>query len=104
MNIALLVLCFLGCCSLAVCLQFRSATNEDITVARKVLLKEAMNPLSVSKKTLLVALDDDDFDNVQAIAFGQIRPLDNSFSELASLFGKNGNRRSKCQLSDKTQT
>jgi GNAT superfamily N-acetyltransferase len=63
----------------------RAATSQDIGLARKVLLQEAMNPLSVSTEFLLVAANDDAPDTV--LGFGQIRPLDGSdYTELASLY------------------
>ena len=91
------------------CWQFRSATLEDVAFARKTMMQQAMNPLSISKERLLVAFDDDD-ENENAAAtststssssssnnnsvgskerllgFGQIRPLDDLHSELASLY------------------
>jgi N-acetylglutamate synthase-like GNAT family acetyltransferase len=65
--------------------QFRSAMDEDISAARKILLQQAMNPLSLSKENLLVAFDDD-LDEQPLLGFGQIRPMDNDYSELASLY------------------
>ena len=79
-------------------LQFRSATADDISLARKILLKEKMNPFGVSQDTLLVALADEsdvDGNNNEAssslsspavLGFGQIRPLNDEYSELASLY------------------
>lgn len=79
-------------------LQFRTVpTDDDINMARKILLQEKMNPLSISKERLLVAYDDTK-SNVPLCGFGQIRPLDNNnnnkdddtvdneYSELASLY------------------
>jgi ribosomal protein S18 acetylase RimI-like enzyme len=72
--------------------QFRSATNEDVAFARKTMMQQAMNPLSISKERLLVAYDDDDEQASKSngcnllLGFGQIRPLDDSYSELASLY------------------
>lgn len=68
-------------CSLA--LVFREATSDDVFFARKILFQEAMNPLSVSMRTLLVAHD---VENQDILGFGQIRPLDGQYSELASLY------------------
>jgi N-acetylglutamate synthase-like GNAT family acetyltransferase len=65
--------------------QFRLATVDDVSMARKILLKQAMNPLSVSQKTLLVAYDETAA-KIPLLGFGQIRPLDDSYSELASLY------------------
>jgi N-acetylglutamate synthase-like GNAT family acetyltransferase len=65
--------------------QLRSATVEDVSMARKILFKQAMNPLSVSQKTLLVAYDETAAES-PLLGFGQIRPLDDSYSELASLY------------------
>lgn len=63
----------------------RAATAQDIGLARKVLLEEAMNPLSVSTEYLLVAAAEDEPDAV--LGFGQIRPLDGTdYTELASLY------------------
>jgi amino-acid N-acetyltransferase len=66
-------------------IQFRKATNTDVFFARKILFQEAMNPLSISTETLLVAYDKDDSQS-QRVGFGQIRPLDAKYSELASLY------------------
>jgi ribosomal protein S18 acetylase RimI-like enzyme len=91
--------CFCCCC----CgWQFRSATPDDVALARKTMMQQAMNPLSISKEHLLVAFDEDaDAKDTAAgsiprlLGFGQIRPLDNnnnnnnnnsSYSELASLY------------------
>ena len=65
---------------------FRRATPDDVSVARQRLLQEAMNPLSISTKTLLVAYDSDANSDDDLLGFGQIRPLDNQWSELASLY------------------
>jgi GNAT superfamily N-acetyltransferase len=65
--------------------QFRSATVEDVSMARKIVFKQAMNPLSVLQKTLLVAYDETAAES-PLLGFGQIRPLDDSYSELASLY------------------
>lgn len=67
--------------------QIRPATLEDVSFARTLLLKEAMNPLSVSPETLLVASDEDDGTNNSAIlGFGQIRSIGSNCWELASLY------------------
>jgi GNAT superfamily N-acetyltransferase len=78
--------------------QFRSATPEDIAFARKTMIQQAMNPLSVSKERLLVAFDDEEDSTDTAtgdaaaaapngmLGFGQIRPLDDLYAELASLY------------------
>jgi ribosomal protein S18 acetylase RimI-like enzyme len=49
------------------------------------MLQEAMNPISISQDHLLVAFDDDD-PAEKLMGFGQIRPLDGVYSELASLY------------------
>ncbi|KAI2494055.1 hypothetical protein MHU86_20498 [Fragilaria crotonensis] len=61
----------------------RPATAMDLFSARKILFQEAMNPLAISERTLLVAAQSEDGDMV---GFGQIRPLDSVYSELASLY------------------
>lgn len=58
------------------------ATSTHVFLARQILFQEAMNPLSISKRTLLVAQSDDG----SMVGFGQIRPLDGVYSELASLY------------------
>jgi GNAT superfamily N-acetyltransferase len=70
--------------------QFRSASDNDVSSAKKILFQQAMNPLSVSKERLLVAFDESQNDKT-LLGFGQIRPLggDNDevvYSELASLY------------------
>ena len=74
--------CSFGCCE---GFEIRSATDKHISVARKILLREAMNPFSLQKENMLVAVDEENDDD-QLIGFGQIRPIDEKFSELASLF------------------
>ena len=77
----LLSLCFHHVCSLVP--SFRKATSNDVFLARKILVQEAMNPISISTRTLLVA----HYDQSNAmIGFGQIRPLNIEYSELASLY------------------
>jgi N-acetylglutamate synthase-like GNAT family acetyltransferase len=71
-------------------LAFRSATPNDLFTARQTMFQEKMNPLSISQDRLLVAFDDSDERNL--LGFGQIRPLDGVFSELASLYVKPENR------------
>jgi N-acetylglutamate synthase-like GNAT family acetyltransferase len=71
-------------------LAFRSATPNDVVTARKTMFQEKMNPLSISQDRLLVAFDD--FDERDLLGFGQIRPLDEMYSELASLYVKPENR------------
>jgi N-acetylglutamate synthase-like GNAT family acetyltransferase len=71
-------------------LDFRSATPNDVFTARKTMFDQKMNPLSISQDRLLVAFDDSDERNL--LGFGQIRPLDGVFSELASLYVKPENR------------
>jgi N-acetylglutamate synthase-like GNAT family acetyltransferase len=87
---AVLSLCFMSMIGVqgrftVTAFQFRSATVEDISMARKILIKQAMNPLSVSQKTLLVAYDETAAES-PLLGFGQIRPLEDSYSELASLY------------------
>lgn len=65
---------------------FRSATVNDVFMARKTLFQEAMNPLSLTQENLLVAFDDELPDDTSLLGFGQIRPLDSLFAELASLY------------------
>lgn len=71
-------------------LAFRSATPTDVSTARKTMFLEKMNPLSISQDRLLVAFDD--LDEHELLGFGQIRPLDGVYSELASLYVKPANR------------
>jgi len=70
-------------------IRFRSATSDDVSLAKRALIKEAMNPLSISKEKLLVAYDMED-ETDEMLGFGQIRPLKindlNKLYELASLF------------------
>jgi len=79
---------FCCCCRVsALSVRFRRATFGDVAAARKLLLAEKMNPLSLSEERLLVAYDDaNNGVNDQLIGFGQIRPLSPEYSELASLF------------------
>jgi ribosomal protein S18 acetylase RimI-like enzyme len=65
--------------------QIRSAAADDVATARKILFKEAMNPLSVAKDRLLVA-NVVGSDTIVLAGFGQIRPVDENYSELASLY------------------
>eukprot|EP00527_Entomoneis_sp_CCMP2396_P007483 CAMPEP_0198151608 /NCGR_PEP_ID=MMETSP1443-20131203/56265_1 /TAXON_ID=186043 /ORGANISM="Entomoneis sp., Strain CCMP2396" /LENGTH=244 /DNA_ID=CAMNT_0043817335 /DNA_START=36 /DNA_END=770 /DNA_ORIENTATION=- len=78
-------------------IQFRSATPQDINLARRLILQAKMNPLSITAKHLLVAYnydavgdnscDNDNYiKNHQLLGFGQIRPLSLEYSELASLY------------------
>ena len=78
---------FLFCFLLDLSLGFeiRPAIDADVSTARKILLQQAMNPLSLSKENLLVAYDEKVLKD-PLIGFGQIRPLDDNFSELASLY------------------
>jgi N-acetylglutamate synthase-like GNAT family acetyltransferase len=62
----------------------RPANDHDTSVARRILVQQAMNPLSLSTKHLLVACQDNNEELV--LGFGQIRPLDATCSELASLY------------------
>jgi ribosomal protein S18 acetylase RimI-like enzyme len=65
--------------------QFRSAIDNDVSSAKKILFQQAMNPLSVSKERLLVAFDESQ-NAKPLLGFGQIRPLGEVYSELASLY------------------
>lgn len=79
------VFCFLLCVFLAAAqalVEFRPATFAHVSFARETMLRQAMNPLSISQQTLLVALDKDE----KLVGFGQIRPLTSDYAELASLF------------------
>ena len=49
------------------------------------MFQQAMNPLFLSQENLLVAFDET-LPEEPLVGFGQIRPLDESFSELASLY------------------
>jgi GNAT superfamily N-acetyltransferase len=79
--------------------QFRSETTaNDVMFARSLLLRELMNPLSISQERLVVVFDEKS-DAKPLLGFGQIRPLgepsvaDTRYSELASLFVRPGFRR-----------
>lgn len=64
--------------------QYRMANEEDIRFARKTLLANAMNPLSISGNSLLCAYD---AKSNELLGFGQVRPLDDGeWNELASLY------------------
>jgi N-acetylglutamate synthase-like GNAT family acetyltransferase len=73
-------------------LQFRPATTEDLSWIRSTLLREYMNPLSVQAESFLIATtnnsDNDTNPSVSSpgIGFGQIRPLNSDYAELASLY------------------
>lgn len=62
-------------------LSFRTATPQDVAFAKSTMLKNAMNPLSISQANLLVATKDS-----TVVGFGQVRELDERYCELASLF------------------
>lgn len=66
--------------------EFRDATQSDVWTARKILLQEAMNPLSISKDNNFVVAFDADKNDESVVGFGQIRHLDSEYAELASLF------------------
>lgn len=66
----------------AALVQIRRATAQDLFAVRKTLFQAAMNPLSLSEQTLLVATSDQQ----EVLGFGQIRPLNEDYSELASLY------------------
>ena len=71
-------------------IKYHQASREHINYARRSILENLMNPLSLSEKNLLCAIDDKSGD---LVGFGQIRPLDHGASgcknyELASLFVK----------------
>ena len=63
----------------------RPANDLDVAWARTILVQQAMNPLSLSTKHLLVACHEEK-ETWSVLGFGQIRPLDAHCSELASLF------------------
>ena len=85
--LVLLLLLLLSCSVESLSIQFRKATSQDVFVARKILFAEAMNPLSVSEETLLVAHNsEEEEENDRVLGFGQIRSLDASYAELASLY------------------
>ncbi|KAG7356548.1 acyl-CoA N-acyltransferase [Nitzschia inconspicua] len=67
----------------------RPATSSDVQAARLNLLRQAMNPLSIKQEHMLVAHNEKD----EVIGFGQIRPLDETHAELASLFVQENYRR-----------
>lgn len=62
-------------------LRFQKPSALDVLRARSILFENAMNPLSISDKTLLAC-----YERNKMVGFGQIRPLDENFSELASLY------------------
>jgi ribosomal protein S18 acetylase RimI-like enzyme len=63
-------------------------------LARQTLIKEFMNPLSLQPNCMVIAYNNGDNDNAinrsdngdAILGFGQIRPLNDRFSELASLY------------------
>uniref|UniRef100_A0A7S2XUZ5 N-acetyltransferase domain-containing protein n=1 Tax=Attheya septentrionalis TaxID=420275 RepID=A0A7S2XUZ5_9STRA len=90
-----------SCCGFAI--QFRSATPDDVAFARKTMLSEFMNPLSIAQETLVVAFDGDSSSSSRGdeavLGFGQIRPMslpsssqtattvtNTGYDELASLY------------------
>lgn len=71
----------------------RPATSAEVLSARKLLFEQAMNPFAISTENLLVASEQDPERGEESssicaglLGFGQIRPLDNQYSELASLY------------------
>jgi ribosomal protein S18 acetylase RimI-like enzyme len=64
---------------------FRKATPDDVSFARKTMFQEAMNPLSIAKEHLLVASFSENKPD-DPVAFGQIRPVNADYCELASLY------------------
>mmetsp|Transcript_94689 Transcript_94689/g.265141 ORF Transcript_94689/g.265141 Transcript_94689/m.265141 type:complete len:195 (+) Transcript_94689:78-662(+) len=70
----------------------RPATAQEVSSARKILFSQAMNPLSISLETLLVACEESGENSSALLGFGQIRPLDDQCSELASLYVIPGRR------------
>jgi N-acetylglutamate synthase-like GNAT family acetyltransferase len=72
----------------------RAATPQEVTSARKILFQQAMNPFALSAETLLVASADSDGTN-DLLGFGQIRTLDEQYSELASLYVQPDRRNEK---------
>ena len=85
--------------AMALEIQIRPASERDVATARTILLKQAMNPLAVKQERLLVAnvvKSDDTTMSAGEIAlagFGQIRPVDENYAELASLYVMPGYRR-----------
>jgi ribosomal protein S18 acetylase RimI-like enzyme len=80
-----LIFCVFFVAVQALVVDFRPATPADVLFARKTMLQQAMNPLSISQQTLLVAFDGEHC-NEKLVGFGQIRPLTGDYSELASLY------------------
>ncbi|KAG7356188.1 acetyltransferase GNAT domain containing protein [Nitzschia inconspicua] len=66
-----------------------ATSSSDVQAARLNLLRQAMNPLSIKQEHMLVAHNEKD----EMIGFGQIRPLDETHAELASLFVQENYRR-----------
>jgi N-acetylglutamate synthase-like GNAT family acetyltransferase len=64
--------------------EIRPATSSDVRFAQATLLRQAMNPFSIQQENMLVVSKNGDDNNM--IGFGQIRPLDDTHAELASLF------------------
>lgn len=85
-------LCFgivlLATTAVAFDVHIRCATAEQVSTARRILVQQAMNPLAVTQLCLLVAnVVHDGGDLPEEMAgFGQIRPVDENHSELASLY------------------
>ena len=72
---------------------FCQATSKDVSEARRLILMAKMNPLSISEEHLVVARsarsnisDKEDDSEESFLGFGQIRPLTDAYSELASLY------------------
>ncbi|KAL7580013.1 hypothetical protein ACA910_005002 [Epithemia clementina (nom. ined.)] len=84
---------FLLCCVCSLDVVFCKATPKEVALARQLILKEKMNPLSITQAHLLIAKRGEEHvepgngneDNF-FLGFGQIRPLTDHFSELASLY------------------
>jgi N-acetylglutamate synthase-like GNAT family acetyltransferase len=76
--------------TLALSLKYRPATQSDVNHARRIMFKERMNFLSLSANSLVICVDVSDDDNEDQnkliVGFGQIRRLNDQYSELASLY------------------
>jgi N-acetylglutamate synthase-like GNAT family acetyltransferase len=80
-GLMLLLIWILSIFTTSLAFQIGLATPLNVLEARKILLTEKMNPLSISQQNLIIARDDNEM-----VGFGQIRPLDEEYSELASLY------------------
>jgi GNAT superfamily N-acetyltransferase len=82
-------------------IKYRTATSADVSLAREILLQQAMNPFSIEEANMLVAYDADEIDDgiSGVVGFGQIRSIGTGsstklkYSELASLYVEPSYRR-----------